>query len=792
MPIRQTSRVALVIVSLLLASIIDVPATRAAAGPITGFSIDGPMPSPLTGGVTRAYRSSDSTFAAAEPSFSSTPGYVLLHIEGKVGTAAEGHWWYVHLAAAPGDALAVGTYANATRAAFRASGVPGIDIYGDGVGCNEVAGSFTVHEISFAFDVLERFAATYAFTCDGNPITYQGEVRYQSTVGFRAITLTPQRRAFATRTLGTVSSTVTTVVTNRGTEPLSVAGVTLGGADPTDFQLVSQTCTAASPLASGTSCSIAYAYAPASAAGDHAATITVTDDTTRGSHDIPLTGTATTPIATLSIENSVIDFGTIELGALSANQTTTVTSTGTIPLDVAAVSLGGAQAADFSIVSQTCTTAPIAVGASCTVTTRFAPKAAGTRAAVVTLDDNTTVGSNDLSLSGVGKIPVSDVAWGTVTTAGPAYTWNGGNDLAVSSTSAGTWIESLYTTDRVGGTWVDDNGPYKGVYAIRSKDGVTWSTGKRLNPTTQHGDRVSMAASGASVYASWVSETKYLAYSPTAPRVLYFRANTKQGASDGWSATIRLTSTTGRVDFPVLAASGATVLATWTDSVSGSIVVRRSTNRGVTWGAATSLGTSTLKDADGFWADPSIAISGSRVIAAWRSGSGVARARLSTDGGATWGPSVQLASTATSTVGTAALGDRVATTWAEGRTVRVKTWKAGVAGATRTATVLPDASYQYAFAPTVALRGTSSVAVAITGLQVGSQTTSQLLWVESADGALWFDRQAVGASTTSTRRSNVWPSVVWAASGSRYVLWNGWTTNTTNYRMYLRKGTGTP
>ena len=62
------------------------------------------------------------------------------------------HWWYVDIAAAPGNALAVGHYANAVRVISRTAGTPGLDITGDGRGCNEVSGSFDVDELSIAWD----------------------------------------------------------------------------------------------------------------------------------------------------------------------------------------------------------------------------------------------------------------------------------------------------------------------------------------------------------------------------------------------------------------------------------------------------------------------------------------------------------------------------------------------------------------------------------------------------------------------------------------------------------------
>ncbi len=57
-------------------------------------------------------------------------------------------WWYVDLAAPRGETLHPGKYYGAERAAFRTGRAPGPDVSGNGRGCNEVWGSFSVRQIS--------------------------------------------------------------------------------------------------------------------------------------------------------------------------------------------------------------------------------------------------------------------------------------------------------------------------------------------------------------------------------------------------------------------------------------------------------------------------------------------------------------------------------------------------------------------------------------------------------------------------------------------------------------------
>jgi hypothetical protein len=63
-----------------------------------------------------------------------------------VSTATE--FWFVNLAAPSGERLHAGTYYNAERAPFRTGRSPGIDVSGDGRGCNQVWGTFSINQIA--------------------------------------------------------------------------------------------------------------------------------------------------------------------------------------------------------------------------------------------------------------------------------------------------------------------------------------------------------------------------------------------------------------------------------------------------------------------------------------------------------------------------------------------------------------------------------------------------------------------------------------------------------------------
>lgn len=57
-------------------------------------------------------------------------------------------WWYVNLSAPKGETLHPGVYYNAERSAFRTGRAPGLDVYGNGRGCNKVWGAFSINQIA--------------------------------------------------------------------------------------------------------------------------------------------------------------------------------------------------------------------------------------------------------------------------------------------------------------------------------------------------------------------------------------------------------------------------------------------------------------------------------------------------------------------------------------------------------------------------------------------------------------------------------------------------------------------
>ncbi|MCX4910861.1 hypothetical protein [Streptomyces sp. NBC_00878] len=91
-------------------------------------------------------------------------------------------WWDVDLAAPMGEKLHPGVYRDAERAPFRTGRAPGLDVSGDGRGCNEVYGEFSVDQVetdaSGAITVLD---ATYTQHCESaDAPALKGVVKYRA------------------------------------------------------------------------------------------------------------------------------------------------------------------------------------------------------------------------------------------------------------------------------------------------------------------------------------------------------------------------------------------------------------------------------------------------------------------------------------------------------------------------------------------------------------------------------------------------------------------------------------
>jgi hypothetical protein len=148
---------------------------------------------------------------------------------------------------------------------------------------------------------------------------------------------------------------------------------------------------------------------------------TVGDLNGDGAPDIANTGIllllnqAAVPGAVLS--SRTVAFGNQGMGIPSSAQTVTVSNTGAAALNIASITISGAQSSDFAEMNNCGTT--LAIGANCTVSITFTPSALGTRTANIQIADNAYNTPQIIGVGGVGiptlKLGVASGSSGSAT-----------------------------------------------------------------------------------------------------------------------------------------------------------------------------------------------------------------------------------------------------------------------------------------------------------------------------------------------------------------------------------------
>ncbi len=199
--------------------------------------------------------------------------------------SAPNSWFYVTLSAPTGQVLAPGTYENAARSAT--PGAPGIDVFGEGRGCNTVSGRFVVRDVHVGGDgVIDRFSGTYESHCEGGVLSTIGEISVNEPTDGELV-VANAAIDFPEAYPGVTGRVVPVYLVNVGAVERSVTATAFGGATPADFAVTANGCATVAPSAS---CQVNVRFT-AGAAGPRSATLTLTDTSTAGSHAVALTGT---------------------------------------------------------------------------------------------------------------------------------------------------------------------------------------------------------------------------------------------------------------------------------------------------------------------------------------------------------------------------------------------------------------------------------------------------------------------------------------------------------------------
>jgi hypothetical protein len=202
-----------------------------------------------------------------------------------------------------------------------------------------------------------------------------------------ALLITPGAFDFGSVTIGSVSGAVALNVVNVGTLAAPITGIALSGGQPGDFVIESNGCNAVT-LAPNASCAVALHFDP-TGAGTRAATLTASSSNT-ASAAANLTGNGVQPPG-LTISPTLKNFGSVPDRGKSDSATFTVTNTGSGTQTITSVALTGSQAAQFAADPDTCGSAAIPGGGTCTVKALFQPTGAGARTAKLVVKSDANV-----------------------------------------------------------------------------------------------------------------------------------------------------------------------------------------------------------------------------------------------------------------------------------------------------------------------------------------------------------------------------------------------------------------
>jgi hypothetical protein len=219
-----------------------------------------------------------------------TPGNASMTVSGTASdltvtiSSDTGDDWSMVFAAPPGETIAPGdVYTDVGRAAFRGSGQAGIDIFGDGRGCNTDSGLLQVQDVDTAPDgAIDRLWLVYQQNCEGAGPALFGEVQLGEP-GSAPVQASPAVVRWPEHAFRTPETTVPVQLT--ASSPATIKSVTLTGGDPFAFVIRSNGCKGAT-LAAGAGCDV-YVDSTPFAAGT---TNTTLQATTAGGQtiDVPL------------------------------------------------------------------------------------------------------------------------------------------------------------------------------------------------------------------------------------------------------------------------------------------------------------------------------------------------------------------------------------------------------------------------------------------------------------------------------------------------------------------------
>ncbi len=210
--------------------------------------------------------------------------------------------------------------------------------------------------------------------------------------------------SYTNQNIGATSAAQSVTLRNGGTDKLNIASVSVTGVHAGDYAISANSC--GTSLAASSQCSVSVTFTP-TAAGTRGAYLMFTDNANNVSGEtqqVVLTGTGVaTP--SVAVTPTALTFPATNTGTAAPGQTVTVTNSGSGPLTIASITIGGSvSSGDFSQVNGCGAT--LVAGSMCTISVGFTPTALGIRSGTLTITDNAgniAGATQTVALTGTGK-----------------------------------------------------------------------------------------------------------------------------------------------------------------------------------------------------------------------------------------------------------------------------------------------------------------------------------------------------------------------------------------------------
>jgi hypothetical protein len=199
-------------------------------------------------------------------------------------------------------------------------------------GSTLAAGLSCTVSLTFTPQTAIAAAATLSFSNDG-----PGSPQVASLTGTGtslSITFSPASVTFPNTMVGTTAPSQTITVANTGNGPITVSGITIAGANASDF---TQTNNCGTSIAGGGSCAVVVKFTP-SANGARVASVSFADNAPGSPQSVGLQGSGQTAAPVVCLSQTSLIFGNQAVGTQSNPLVTIVTNTGNANLSISGTS----------------------------------------------------------------------------------------------------------------------------------------------------------------------------------------------------------------------------------------------------------------------------------------------------------------------------------------------------------------------------------------------------------------------------------------------------------------------